>query len=99
MGQPLVGDEEEGDGGAGRQEEDEGDDDLLGQRGAGVVAVLRLSSGLEKNKGLFINDVTFFLMSSFCLNSICFTLYFRSFSDNHISKLISSLNSFFIVFF
>ncbi len=55
MGQLLVGDEEEGDRGAGRQEEDEGDDDLLGERGAGIVAVLRLSSGLQKKLGISIS--------------------------------------------
>ena len=70
MGQPLIGDEEEGDSGAGRQEEDEGDDDLLGQRGAGVVAVLRLSSGLQKIRGCslmtsLVSDVVILSESAF----------------------------------
>ncbi len=47
VGKLLVGDEEEGYRGASRQEEDKGDDDLLGQRGTGIVAVLCLSSGLQ----------------------------------------------------
>lgn len=50
VGQLVVGDQEEGDSGAGSQEQDQRDDDLLGDRGARVVAVLALLAGLERSR-------------------------------------------------
>ena len=54
VGQPLVGDQEEGDGSSGGQKQDQGDDDLLGHGGAPVVAVLALLAGLKNNRGCFL---------------------------------------------